>query len=250
MIYAGLYGHSLTAKEETISLERGTHFVETQQELHGYTADCTLCAAGGFASAWQARCVLCHRTSHPVHSSVCTASPRWVSEHLELGLLTTWILQLKWDCSEKPQFLMRRDFFLPCFYFLSRTSSLSEFEFNKVPAAAKLLCRNTLSWMPGFQAGLDAANESKTLHVNSTLISVHHWSMLAFLFSPPTLSHTHLADLTWKQERALFPIPSPCSTKTQVPAQKLKFKIHQSLDPIHCWSSRQSRHISISQIFL
>lgn len=143
MIYAGLYGHSLTAKEETISLEKDTCFVETQQELHGYTADCTVCAAGGFASAWQAQCVLCRHTSHLAHSSVCTMPPHWVSQHLELGLLTTWILQLKWDCSEKPRFLLRRDyFFLPYFYFLSRTASLSESEFNKVPAAAKLLCRN------------------------------------------------------------------------------------------------------------
>ena len=109
---------------------------------HSYTADCTVCTANGFASAWQVQRMLCPHTSRLICSSACTASPLQVSEQLELGLLTTWILQLRWDCSEKPQFLVGRDtffFFLVFLYFRSRTASLSESECNKVPAAAKLL---------------------------------------------------------------------------------------------------------------
>lgn len=116
MIYPGLCGHPQPAKEETISLERDAQFVGKQQEHHGYTADCTVCATKGFASAWQR--MLCPHTSHLVHSSVCTASPLQASGQLEPGLLTTWILQLIRDYSGKPQLLGGGDSFLSCFSLL------------------------------------------------------------------------------------------------------------------------------------
>lgn len=126
MIYPGLYGHPQPAKEETISLERDAQFAGTQQEHSGYAAYCTVCIAKGFASAWKLQCRLYPYTSHLIRNSVCTASPLQASEELEPGLLTSWILQLLWDCSEKPQLLGQRDsFFLICLSLFSFWNSFT-----------------------------------------------------------------------------------------------------------------------------